>query len=226
MKNLNFYTVSLLTLAVSLISLPSHAGNIYRFLDNNGISTLSKTLPPYAAQQGYEILDDKTLRVIERVPTRTEMIEQYTIAQKQLQENQAQQDKEALEKRLRREQESADNNLLDIYPSVKDIIKARDRHQTYINKQIEDTLAQKTYLQKTLHRLEQSAAEQELSGQAVSNKLSQRIKVIQQDITDNQRHTERLQNDKANNAQQYEKDLIRLKKLKGITDTTLTEPQN
>lgn len=220
MKKLNVYIFSLLTLALSLISLPSFAGNIYRFLDKNGISTLSKTLPPDVAQQGYEILDDKTLRVIERVPTRKEMIEQYILAQQQQKEEQIRLEKQALDKRLKKEQDLADKNLLAIYPSVEDLIKARDRDQVYLNKQIGDSTSQKDYLKQTLHQLEQSAAEQELSGQTISSKLSQRIKAIQQDIIDNQSHIERLQDDKQSNAQQYEKDLIRLQQLQDINDNT------
>lgn len=227
MKNLNFYTLSFLALALSLISLQSYAGNIYRFIDKNGVSTLSKTLPPYVAQQGYEILDDKSLRVIERVPTQSEMIEQRNIAQQEQKKNQVKQQQQALKQRLLRQQQSADNNLLEIYPTIQDIINTRDRHQAYISKQIEDNLAQKTYLQHRLHRLEQSAAEQEMSGQTISEKLSQSIKETQQNIVDSHLHIERLQNDKTINAQQYEKDLTRLKELQGITHSAKpTVPQN
>ncbi len=227
MKNLNFYTLSFLALALSLISLQSYAGNIYRFIDKNGVSTLSKTLPPYVAQQGYEILDDKSLRVIERVPTQSEMIEQRNIAQQEQKKNQAKQKQQALKQRLLSQQQSADNNLLEIYPTIQDIINARDRHQAYISKQIEDNLAQNTYLQQTLHRLEQSAAAQELSGQTISETLSQSIKETQQNIVDSHLHIERLQNDKTINAQQYEKDFTRLKELQGITHSTKpTVPQN
>ncbi len=63
-----------------IISLPAEAGKIYRYTDNNGVSTLSKSLPPYAAQKGYDILDETSLRLIERVHTREELIQ---IQQKQ-----------------------------------------------------------------------------------------------------------------------------------------------
>ena len=56
-----------LGLFLTLTSLASQAGQVYRFKDDSGVKTMSKTLPPYAAQQGYEILDDTSLRVIEKV---------------------------------------------------------------------------------------------------------------------------------------------------------------
>jgi hypothetical protein len=35
---------------------------------------MSTSLPPYAAQRGYDVLDDSSLRLIERVYTRTDLI--------------------------------------------------------------------------------------------------------------------------------------------------------
>ncbi|MCB2425794.1 DUF4124 domain-containing protein, partial [Methylophaga pinxianii] len=54
--------------ATFLIATTVSAAQLYRFTDENGIPTLSKTLPPEVAQQGYDILDEKSMRVIERVP--------------------------------------------------------------------------------------------------------------------------------------------------------------
>jgi hypothetical protein len=48
-------------------SLAVHAGQVFRFQGENGVTTMSKTLPPYAAQKGYAILDDASMRVIEIV---------------------------------------------------------------------------------------------------------------------------------------------------------------
>tara|TARA_R110001606_G_scaffold399310_1_gene584709 strand:+ start:39670 stop:40350 length:681 start_codon:yes stop_codon:yes gene_type:complete len=216
MRKLNCYLASLWALALMLPSLPSHAGNIYHFLDENGVSTLSKTLPPYAAQQGYEILDDKTLRVIERVLTRTETIELHNAEQIIAKAEQLKQEQLAQLKRLEEEQQIIDQNLLDSYPSVQNLIKARDDQRAATNKQIDDTLAQQKYLQEKLHKLQLTAAEQELSGQSISGKLNKRIESTQKQIVANKLHQESLQNDNINSSQQYEHDLIRLRQLKGL----------
>lgn len=220
MKKLNFYPVSLLALALSLSSFSSYAGNIYRFHDENGVSTLSKSLPPYAAQQGYEILDDKSFRVIERVMSKKESIEesnaeQAAIPEKQKQQQQLKQEqlKQQLRKRLEKEQRIVDQNLLDIYPSIQDLIKTRDDYLSYINKQIENNIAQQNHIQVKLHQLQQAAAEQELSGQPISNKLNQQLEASQKEIVENQLHLEALENDKLNSSHQYEHDLIRLRQL-------------
>lgn len=223
MRKLNYYPVSLLVLALTLSSPLSYAGKIYRFQDENGISTLSKMLPPYAAQQGYEILDDKSFRVIERVLSNEDAIAQSNAEQAAAQENQQEQEqlkqnqlKEEQRKRLEKEQQIVDKNLLDIYPSVQDLLKIRDSYLAYLIKQMEDTTAQQNHLQNKLHQLQQSAAEQELSGQLVSDPLKQNIESARQDIVDNQLHLEGLQADKLNSSQQYEHDLIRLRQLQSL----------
>ena len=81
---------------------------------------------------------------------------------------------------------------------------------------MEDTTAQQNHLQNKLHQLQQSAAEQELSGQLVSDPLKQNIESARQDIVDNQLHLEGLQADKLNSSQQYEHDLIRLRQLQSL----------
>ena len=220
MKKLNYYPVSLLILALTLSSPLSYAGKIYRFQDENGISTLSKMLPPYAAQQGYEILDDKSFRVIERVLSNEDAIAQNNAEQAAAQANPQEQEllkqkqlKEEQRKRLVKEQQIVDKNLLDIYPSIQDLLKTRDNYLAYISKQMEDSISQQELLQEKLHKLQQAAAEQELGGQSISDKLKQRIEATRQDIVDNQLHLEDLQADKLNSSQQYEHDLIRLRQL-------------
>jgi hypothetical protein len=222
MKKLNGYSALLLALAFALPSLSAYAGKIYHFIDQNGVSTLSKTLPPYAAQQGYEVLDDKTLRVIERVLNRTETIEQQQADQAIEQSNQLKQQQQDEQKRLVIEQRQADQNLLEVYPSVQDLIKARDEQLAAINKQVEDTIAQQKYLKNKLHKRQQTAADQELSGQAISDKLNQQIESTQKDIADNKLRLESLQSDSAKSGKQYEHDLIRLRELQSIRlqDTT------
>lgn len=70
-------------LSLCLVSGSIFAGQLFRFNDESGTPTLSKTLPPEAAQQGYDILDDKTMRLIERVPPALSEAELAEQAQRQ-----------------------------------------------------------------------------------------------------------------------------------------------
>jgi len=201
----------------------SHAGRIYRFTDTNGVSTLSKTLPAYAAQKGYDILDDKSLRLIERIYTR----EEYSEIQKQQaiieQENQEVQRRLDAEKQRLLEQRVNDRNLLARYPSIAVFTKSRDADITYRQGQIDDTDEQLQNNRKKLISLQMQAAEQEISGEKVSANLSKRLTATQKEIANNKQYIQRATEEQRQLATQYELDLERLKFLLDIQTTEKTK---
>ncbi len=202
-----------LTFLLVITSLPSHAGKIYRFLDKNGVSTLSKVLPPYAAQQGYDILDDKTYRVIEHVLTLEESskinAEQARIAQEK-----EQQEQQKLKRLIN------DRSLLDRYPDDRVMIKARDTDLAFISKQIEDVKEHQQAKRDELHKLQQSAAEAELSGETVLPALEKSMAAARSEITNDTLHIKRLQDEYNQVKAQYKADLTRLRQLLNIPEPT------
>jgi len=211
-------TIKLLLLsALFLNSLPLYAGKIYRFIDDNGVSTLSRSLPPYAAQKGYDILDDTTLRLIERVYTRDELIK---IQQRQAlideEKNKVEQQKQAAKQR-RLEQRVNDRNLLARYPTTQVLTKSRNDDITYRDSQIDDVKEQLKNNKLKLTNLQQKAAEQEMSGEEVTVNLTKRLSATQKEINNNKRYISRATEEKNETSQQYENDLKRLKYLLSIT---------
>jgi chromosome segregation ATPase len=206
-KNYSIILVLLLTIS----SLPAYAGKIYRFKDKNGVSTLSKVLPPYAAQQGYDILDDKSFRIIERVMTLEESskinAEEARIAKIKEEEDQ-----------LKLERLINDRSLLDRYPDDRVMIKARDADLAFIQKQITDVKDHQEANQNKLHNLQQNAAEAELAGQTVSAGLEKNLAAARNEIENDQLHIKRLQAEYTLTAAQYDIDLARLRELLNIPD--------
>jgi chromosome segregation ATPase len=202
-----------LTFLLSIISLPSHAGKIYRFLDKDGVSTLSKVLPPYAAQQGYDILDDKTYRLIEHVLTLEESskinAEETRIAK--IKEDEKQQKLERL---------INDRSLLDRYPDDRVMIKARNTDLAFINKQIEDVKEHQQAKRNELHKLQQNAAESELSGQTVNTGIEKNMAAARGEIANDKVLINRLQAEYKQTVAQYEADLARLRELLNIPEPT------
>ena len=186
--------MKIITLLLSLLllstSMSSYAGKIYRFTDTNGVSTLSKTLPTYAAQKGYDILDDKSLRLIERVYTREELIE----VQKQQaiidQANQEVQRRQNAEKQRHLEQRINDRNLLARYPSIAVFTKSRDADLAYRQGQMSDVSDQLKNNKQKLVSLQMQAAEQEISGEEVSANLNKRLTATQKEIENNKFYKE------------------------------------
>lgn len=208
--------LSLLSLLL-ISSLPSYAGKIYRFLDKDGVSTLSKSLPPYAAQKGYDVLDDSSLRLIERVYTREELVKiqkrQALIDEKNMLLKQQQ--KEAKQRRL--EQRVHDRNLIARYPADHVLIKSRDDDLNYRQGQIDDA---KDQLQNNIDKLtdlQQEAGEQEMNGNEVSENLTKRLSATQEEINNNKRYINRSKKDKKDVSQQYNIDLERLRLLLNIS---------
>jgi len=196
------------------------ATQLYRFTDENGIPTLSKTLPPEVAQQGYDILDEKSMRLIERVPpapTEAEIAEQEI--QKKL-DIEAQQQAELKAKRQaekRRKQAIYDHNLLSAYHSEEDLLNERNKDLQYREKRIEILKNKRQGLQQRLQQVQQQAANNELSGVGLSANLKSRLQAAQQELDNNQSSMDQLQTEIDTLNMQYELDLQRLRELLGTS---------
>ena len=212
MKIITLLLTSLLLIANS----PSFAGKIYRFLDDNGVSTLSKSLPPYASQKGYDILDDTSLRLIERVYTREELIKiqkrQALIDQK----NDLIKQQRKAEKQKRLEQRVHDRNLIARYPSDQVLIQSRDDDLTYRQGQINDAKDQLKNNQHKLTDLQIKAAELEMEGGELTANLTKRLSATQKEIDNNKLYIQRSNKEKDEVSHQYNTDLKRLKLLLNI----------
>jgi len=205
-----------------IISLPAEAGKIYRYTDNNGVSTLSKSLPPYAAQKGYDILDESSLRLIERVHTREELIK---LQQKQEindqikdQEQEQKQQRIEAEKQRRLDRRIRDKNLIASYPSLAVFTKSRDEDLNYRQDQINDVSKSLKNNKERLVNLQTKAAELEISGGKVSEALNKQLSNAQKEIDNNKAFINRSYEEKRQLTQQYNSDFERLKQLLGVTE--------
>lgn len=181
----NFLSHSICILSLLTISLSAIADRLYRFPDENGVLTLSRSLPPEAAQKGYVILDDKTMRVIERVapaPTEEEIAEiKAQQAKAKEQEKQAKLEAEQAQKH-RQQQASFDRTLLITYPTEQDLIDARDKDINYRKEQIDLHLAKLPKLEQHLIAVQKQAAARELSGSKISDNMQKRLDAAHEEI--------------------------------------------
>ncbi|MFW5451339.1 MAG: DUF4124 domain-containing protein [Methylophagaceae bacterium] len=214
------YSYLLLALLFSTISLPINAGQLYRFLDKDGVITVSKSLPPYAAQKGYDILDDTSLYLIKRVePALTsaqiaEQEQQQAQQKAELEEAQRLADIEKQQQRRQRRQQAAyDQALLASYQSEQELLKVRADDILYRQTQLTRATEQLTKNEQKLHNLQQQAAEQELSGSTISVNLKKRLARAQKNIDLQQTEIEHIQLDEQKIRIRYKEELIRLKQL-------------
>lgn len=208
--------IILITAVLSTLSLTSNAGPLYRFLDEEGVSTTSRSLPPSAAQKGYDILNDKTLRLIERIPpalTDEQIAEEERLITEQKEADHLAEIKAEEEIKQQKQQDTYDNNLLAIYPAEENLIKKRDDVLTYNQTQIEKIKANLEKSKQYSHTLQQQAAEQELAGQELSVNLKKRLQANRDDIQNNENSIERLNMETQQLTEQYSTDLTRLQYL-------------
>jgi hypothetical protein len=202
-------------------SLIVNAGQVFRFQGENGVITMSKTLPPYAAQKGYDILDDTTMRVIEKVApalTKAEITEynRQQAAHKEQQQLAVTEAKKQAERN--RQARLYDNNLRARYRSEEDLLTKRETELLYFQNQIDKTNADLTRNNDKLHQFQQQAANIELNGRSVGGNLKKRLIATEQEINNNKRELTRLTAENKASIIQFDQDLLRLQQLLG-TDT-------
>lgn len=197
----------------SIFSLSVSAGQLYRFPDENGVMTLSTTLPSAASQKGYDIIDSETMRLIERVPaalTEQELVEQA--AKQKIEEEarlQAQEQAKQAEE-ARQAQQTYDKTLLITYRSEADLIRARDSDIAYRQEQITMHQQKLPELKQYLYELQNEAAQRELSGAKVTANMQKRLDAAKEEIQVRQQAITELKAEITELQSKYEHDLERL----------------
>lgn len=209
-----FYRFILITLM--LFPAVSTAAQLYRYIDINGTPTLSKTLPADAAQRGYDILDDRTMRLIERVPAALTEAELKREAER-LSAEQALRDQAAEEAKsqaeIRQQQRIYDRNLLAIYRSEKELVSAREAELTQWQSRITVLEEQRPVLEHRMRTIQQQAAERELSGERMSVNLQKRLQAAEEELINNRNLSAEMEAEYIRLIQQYKMDHERLLQL-------------
>ena len=218
MKISQLITSAFLGTVLITTHLAAHAGQVFRFQGANGVLTMSKTLPPYAAQKGYTILDDTSMRVIEKVApalTKSEITE-YNHQQATNKEQQQLVVMEAKKQAERHRQAMLyDSDLKASYRSEEDLLKKRETELLYFDNQIDKTKAYLTKNNDKLHQFQRQAANIELSGRSISRNLKKRLVATEQEINNNKMELTRLTAENEASIKRFDQDLLRLKVLLG-----------
>jgi hypothetical protein len=213
-----FTTFSTALLLLTGLSAAVHAGNLYRFTNDEGVQTLSRSLPPEAAQKGYDILDDKSMRLIEHVPPAPSAEEIAELEAKEAEdaERQRQADIAAKEAEKQREQQARyDRTLLITYSSEADLIKARDKDISYRQEQIGLLSVKLPQLRESLEKVQKDAADRELSGGQITTNMQKRLDAAHEEISVREQAIEMYQAEIKELRTKYEYDLNRFRTLKG-----------
>lgn len=187
------------------LPLAGHAGKLYKWVDEEGHTHYSDTIPPNDVKRAHSNLDESGITV--------DQVE-AALTPEQLRQR-------AEEARLRQEQErlaekqrAEDRVLLRTFRSEEDILMARDGQIQAVDTYIRVTQSNIKRLKHTLEEMQSNAAELELSGQAVSPNYLREIEDKRQALKEAYQSIVEREHEKNRIRQSFAKDLNRFRELK------------
>lgn len=193
-----------------------NAKNIYRFNNEKGVPTLSYTLPPEAAQKGYEVIDDRSLLILKRVPPAPTQAEIEAQAKQAAAKSERQKQQE-----LAREQQRAaelkqlhyDRTLLATYANEQELLDAKTKDIQFRQDRLELCKRKLATLKDKLTEYQQKAKQASSSGEKISENLQKSIDQTKMELINLQADDDRLHAEIKALAERYDSDLQRLKQL-------------
>lgn len=138
------------------------AAQLYRYINDNGVTVLDRSVPPQFVGRGYEVLDMDG-RVKEVIPAALSPAERQ--AQRAAEQEQ-------------RRQRSADETLLRLYSSVADLDRAHNRQVQQVEALIATAEAGLLTLRSQRDDIQSRAASQERAGREVDAQLLRQLDSI------------------------------------------------
>ena len=191
--------------ALAMLWVPMSAcAELYKYTNEDGVTVLDSHVPARYVKNGYTILslDGRVLEVVPRALTPKERRER---------------DKRQAEKKKREEekkqQEIADQNLLRLYSTPEDVIRARDTKLASIKGFIETSQANIQRLEEEKRNIESSLADVERAGGKIDNTQVDRIHSIQNRVKQIKKEIEDKQNEMAELRSSFAADLKRVRQL-------------
>ncbi len=186
-------------------AIPASAGYMYRYTAPNGGTVITSTLPADISQQGYDVLNGQTMRLIKRVdPAPTEEELAAIVAEKE-----AKLAAEAAQKQQAKE----DAEFLETHYSEANFIKVRDYEFSKRDKELLAATDKQSQLLANQRDLQARAAEEELSGQPLSEQLEANLEIIANNIALNSQAIVEQEKEREARVIWHEENLERLKKL-------------
>lgn len=209
---------ALLFVSFALVSQAADAGRLFRFRDERGVMHMGTGLPPGQAQFGYEILDGRTLRVLDVVkpaPTPAQLAQQA--------EQQRAAAVAAKEAQARREAamnaQNHDRMLVETYANESDLVRLRDTKLGNLDLILHTTEKTIDHLRQNLTQMQTTAAEHRGAGRAPPDILLAAEKRTTADLADQEQAAQRTRAEQVAVRAQFDADLDRYRALTGSLKT-------
>ena len=187
-----------------LIHSPNAAAELYKYVNEDGVTVLDSHVPARYVKNGYTILNlnGRMLEVVPRALTDEEIRERDRILAEQ-----------ELIERARREREVADQNLMRLYSTPGDVIRARDAKIASIDGMISTQRGTIQRFGSQKRQLESALADIERSGGTIGNDRLARIRTIENRVAQIEIEIGKKLDEKEELETSYSKDLERVREL-------------
>ncbi|WP_144392183.1 hypothetical protein [Pleionea sediminis] len=193
-----------LVVGLSLCCTSVDAKKFYRFKNSEGQTILLDQLSPEAIEKGYEIINERG-QLVQRVgPAKT------------LGEMEEEKEKEKELKRKERERQRQirrDAELLRLFSTVEDIMRARDAALLGVQQRSELNKNEKELIKASLEDSQRRAADYERLGKKVPKNLTENIATLQKQIANRETNEKAIEEEGNRIKEEFERDIIRFKEL-------------
>lgn len=180
------------------------AGELYKYVNEDGVTVLDSHVPARYVKNGYTILslDGRVLEVVPRALTEEEIRERdRRLAEEERREREA------------RERKLADQNLLRLYSTPEDVIRARDSKLASIESYLETTQTNLERLNEMKRSLEAELADIERAGGTIGQARLDRIASVEKRIEQTEREIEEKREEMEATRSAFAADLKRVREL-------------
>ena len=177
---------------------------LYKYMNEDGVTVLDSHVPARYVKNGYTILslDGRVLEIVPLALTD----EEIRVRDRRLAEDRQ-------SERLAREQKIADQNLLRIYSTPEDVIRARDTKVASIEGFINTSQTNLARLESQKRNMESQLANIERSGGTISKERISQVRTIENRIRQSEREIKAKRAEKEALAASFSADLNRVREL-------------
>ena len=175
-KNKIRLACGLFLLGMALLSSYARA-ELYKYVNEDGVTVLDSHVPARYVKNGYSILslDGRVLEVVPRA-----------LSDREIRERDAELAEQRAKEKAEREQKIADQNLMRIYGTPEDVIRARDTKLASVESFINTSRSNLSRLEAQKRNLESQLADIERAGGTISKERLAQVRSIENRIRSNE----------------------------------------
>lgn len=199
-------------LVASLAMSQSANAKLYKWVDDNGRIHYGDKIPAEYSKNQHDVLNNRgdTIKSVGKAKSKEEL-------QAERMAKAAEDDRKTKERLIRLEAARQDKLLLDTFSNQRDIIIMRDDKLESLEANLRLTKSRNKQLEAQLDKVSARIEKLESANKKVPENLSKQVEVISQQMDKNNDAIERRSKEMAEVKRQFESDLTRFRKLKGIT---------